>query len=420
MTGFALDGDGFLARSVLGGLLRSARRHADLSGFLAFGGLATLVYWYSAGPDGTALNYFVRLADALLHGRFWLTSGESWLNELVPVAGRFYVVYPPMPAIFLVPLVALFGPDVHQQAASVLAGGVSVGFFWLLARRFAIPSRVAALLTLVFGFGTVLWWASETGTAWVTSHAFAVCFLTAALLLAQLRRAPLLAGLLLGAAMLSRLPVVLAAPYFLAIYGELGSPWRPRELLRGWEPLKAVSFALGLGAAVAVYFAYNAARWGTIFDRGYALIPGVLEDPIYAKHGLFALEYLPRHLFAIFLRSWNYVDDPPFFQPSLWGLGLFLTTPLLLWLLRARLSDRRVAWALVATAAILVPIVTHGNVGIAQFGYRFSLDFQPLLFVVLATVFERGISRLAWVAGAASIAICGYAIWAIGIGFSAY
>ena len=39
---------------------------------------------------------------------------------------------------------------------------------------------------------------------------------------------------------------------------------------------------------------------------------------------------------------WNYVDDPPFLQPTWWGLGLFLTTPLLLWLVRARLQDPRV------------------------------------------------------------------------------
>ena len=36
---------------------------------------------------------------------------------------------------------------------------------------------------------------------------------------------------------------------------------------------------------------------------------------------------------------------------------------------------------------------------LAQFGYRFSLDVQVFLFVILATVFERGMSRLAWLAG---------------------
>ena len=61
--------------------------------------------------------------------------------------------------------------------------------------------------------------------------------------------------------------------------------------------------------------------------------------------------------------------------------------------------------------------MTHGNVGISQFGYRFSLDVQPLLFVILATVFERGMGRWAWAATAVSVVVCAYAIWAISIGF---
>ena len=73
-----------------------------------------------------------------------------------------------------------------------------------------------------------------------------------------------------------------------------------------------------------------------------------------------------------------------------------------------------------ATALVAIPIVTHGNVGLAQFGYRFSLDVQVFLFVILATVFERGMSRLAWIGALASIAICAYGIWAISIDFVAF
>jgi hypothetical protein len=183
---------------------------------------------------------------------------------------------------------------------------------------------------------------------------------------------------------------------------------------------RTVLFGLGMAVPVGAYFLYNLARWGTVLDQGYTRIPGVLEDPIYVKHGIFAIEYIPRHVHAIFLRGWNYVDDPPFFQPSWWGLGLFLTTPLYLWLARARLQDWRVVGSVVAIALVAIPIVTHGNVGVTQFGYRFSLDVQVFLFVVLATVFERGMSRLAWLAGVASIVICAYAIWAISIDFVAY
>ena len=37
--------------------------------------------------------------------------------------------------------------------------------------------------------------------------------------------------------------------------------------------------------------------------------------------------------------------------------------------------------------------------------------------MILATVFARGMSRLAWAASVASVVFCAYGIWAIGIGF---
>jgi hypothetical protein len=74
----------------------------------------------------------------------------------------------------------------------------------------------------------------------------------------------------------------------------------------------------------------------------------------------------------------------------------------------------------VASALVAIPIITHGNVGLAQFGYRFSLDVQVFLWVILATVFERGMSRLAVVASIASIAICAYAIWALSWDFVSF
>jgi len=77
-------------------------------------------------------------------------------------------------------------------------------------------------------------------------------------------------------------------------------------------------------------------------------------------------------------------------------------------------------WAAIGVGLTLIPIVTHGNVGFTQFGYRFALDFQPLLFVVLAIVFRGGMSRVAVAAALASIAINAYAVWAIGAGFVAF
>lgn len=399
-------------------LVDAVRQRPDTLGTLVIVAATTALYLLASSVDRQELDYFVRLADAFIHGRIYLTEAPSWLNELIPRDGVWYVAYPPMPALLLVPFVAIFGPGFHQQVASCLFGGIAVGLTWLVLGRFALTGRVRLGLTVVFGFGTVLWYVAEVGSVWYISHVVAVLFSMAALLLLLDKRWPFLVGLLLGCAAISRLPVGLTAPFFLALIVGLGWPPRlPARGRRGAAIRAGLAFLIGIAIPTAVYLLYNVARWGTIVDQSYVLIPGVLEDPIYAKHGILALEYIPRHIHAIFLRSWNYVDDPPFLQPSLWGLSLFLTTPLLLWLGKARLRDPRVAWAAIGTALALVPIVAHGNVGLTQFGYRFSLDVQPLLWVALATVFERGMSRWAWAASAASVVICAYGIWATSIGF---
>jgi hypothetical protein len=381
--------------------------------------VAATIFLLTTSSERSDHDYFVRLADAFLNGRLYLLEAPSWLNELVPGGGGWYVVYPPVPAVMLLPFVAIYGLEFHQNVASCLYAGVSVGLAWLLFGRFALTVPRRLMLTAVFGFGTVFWYVAEVGSAWYLGHVCAVMFSLAAVLFALDRRWPVLAGLFLGLAAISRLPVALAGPGVLMLLLGIGWPIRlPAD--RGQALRRTVAFGVGMAVPVAAYFVYNLARWGTLLDQGYTLIPGVLEDPIYAKHGIFAIEYIPRHIYAIFLQSWRFVDDPPFLQPDWRGLGLFLTTPLLGWLVRARLQDPRVLGSAVAIALVSIPVITHGNVGLAQFGYRFSLDVQVFLFVILATVFERGMSRLAWLAALASIVICAYGVWAISIDFVSF
>lgn len=409
----------YFDRTQLGELIAWARDHFELSSTVGVAVLVSAIYLYTSSRDRESLDYFVRLADAFLHGRLTLLEAPSWLNELIPAGpGQWYVAYPPLPAVLLVPVVAVFGTDIHEQVVSSILGGASVGLAWLLFGLFAMTIRARVVLTAVFGLGTVLWYVAEVGSVWYLAHVVAVFFMLLALYLAFRGRMPLLVGLFLGFAATSRLPVALSAPFFVAILLRLG--WPPRLPAMRTVVRTILPFAVGLAIPLAVYGLYNVARWGSPFDEGYVRIPGVLDDPIYHDHGILSAWYIPRNLFAMFLRSWNYVDSPPYLQPSWWGLSLLLTTPFYLWLAKARLRDPRVVYALGGAALVAIPIVTHGNVGISQFGYRFSLDFQPLLFVVLATVFERGMSRLAAAAAVASVVVCAYALWAISIGFVAY
>jgi hypothetical protein len=410
---------GYLEQTELAALIRAFGTLPEIvrTGIVTV--VAGAVYLLTTSQEPTDFDYFVRLADAFLHGRLYLLEAPSWLNELVPGGGGWYVVYPPVPAVLLVPFVAFFGTTFPQNVASCLFAAVTVGLAWLLLGRFALTVARRLMLTAVFGFGTVFWYVAEVGSAWYLGHVCAVLFSTAAVLLALDRRWPVVVGVLLGLAAVSRLPIALAGPGVLLLLLGIGWPIRlPTDRMHAVR--STLAFGIGMAVPVGLYFLYNVARWGTLLDQGYTLIPDVLEDPIYIKHGIFAIEYIPRHIYAIFLQSWRYVDEAPFLQPDWRGLGLFLTTPLFLWLLRTRLQDPRVLGSAVAIALVSIPIITHGNVGLAQFGYRFSLDVQVFLFVILATVFERGMSRLAWLAALASIVICAYGIWAISIDFISF
>jgi hypothetical protein len=410
---------GYLEQTELAELIRAFGTKPSVVQTILISTVAAVVFLLTTSKDPVAFDYFVRLADAFLDGRLYVLEAPSWLNELVPGGGGWYVVYPPVPALMLVPFVAVFGVGFPQNVASCIYAGISVGLAWLLFGRFALTVPRRLMLTAVFGFGTVFWYVAEVGSAWYLGHVCAVMFSTAAMVLAVDRRWPMAVGLLLGLAAISRLPVALASLGVLMLLLGIGWPIRiPRDRVE--VARRTVALGLGMAIPVGLYFAYNLARWGTLMDRGYTLIPGVLEDPIYAKHGIFAIEYIPRHLYAIFLQSWRYVDDAPFLQPDWRGLGLFLTTPLLAWIVRARLKDPRVFGSAVAIGLVSIPIITHGNIGLAQFGYRFSLDVQPFLFAILATVLERGMSRLAWLAALASILICAYGLWAISIGFVSF
>lgn len=406
-----------LAGASLVDVLLGPRRPGELAIAVAVAVVVSAIYLLTA-PPSQPIDYFVRLADAFLHGRLYLTEAPSWLNELIPVDEGWYVPYPPMPALVLVPFVAIFGTDLQAQVVSSITGGIAAGLMSLGIGRLGLAGWPRLGLVAVFAFGTVLWWGSSEGSSWLFAQAVAVLFAAAALLLATHGRWPLVVGLFVGCATIARLPVGLTAPFFLALAVGLPLPIGRDDLRRAIRP--GILFAVGLAIPVGVNALYNLARWGTPLDAGYVLIPGVLEDPIYADHGILSIHYVPRHVYAIFLRSFDYQAELPWFRPSWWGLSLFLTTPLYLWLARAPFRDSRVRWALVGTALAAIPIVTHGNVGIAQWGYRFSLDVQVLLFAILALTFARRTSRLAVVAGALAILVNLYGVVAIRNGFVGY
>jgi hypothetical protein len=367
--------------------------------------LAFVAYWLT-GPIDPGGDSYVPLADAFLDGRLSIAQDRPWL-ELVPAPdGGQYSPFPPVPAVLLMPLVAVtrlfpvVEPAPNGYAAVI--GAVNVGLvYWLLGRiGVAFPPR--QLLTAGFAF-TTHWWVAGMGGTHHWAQVVGVLFTLLALHVAVGRRWPALAGLLLGLAAGSRLPMGLALPLLLAMYADR------------WRPSRAhLELLAALAVPALLIAAYNVARFGSPLDFGYARIPsgetGLVTDEPWFRHGLVSPLYIPRHLYAMLLQSFEWVDAAPFLRPSITGLSLTLSAPFLFFAARAwsvRERQPLVPVALASVGLILLPDVMHGSWGFAQFGYRFALDAVPVLVLLLGWAYRDRASP--WLAAAVALGIAAHA-----------
>lgn len=322
------------------------------------------VYLLSS-PGPTPYNYFIHLADAFLHKRLYLTKHPPWLNELVPVGKRYYVVYPFLPAILALPLVFLFGPNFNQTLLSIFLGALNTILFFLILTKLKIEKGAKFWLTALFSFGTIHWFTASVGSAWYLAHISAIFFLFLALQETLGKRREIFVASFLGLAFLSRLPTILSFPFFL------------------WHLKRKTSFLLILSIFILSAFLYNFLRFGRWFEFGYSLIPGILNEPWFKK-GIIHPSYLSRNLRIFFLGLPKWGKKWPFLQPTWSGLALWITTPAFLFAFKASLREKIVFSSWLAVFLTALPGFCHGSWGFTQFGYRFALDFYPFLLLLTA------------------------------------
>jgi len=370
-------------------------------------GAAAAALYAVVGDGQQNTSSFPGLADALLRGQAWIPDPRPWLELAIRPEGGFWVPFPPFPAIALMPIVAIVGPGFDLALASSVAGGVCVALAYGLARDVGATKRNGVWLAVALAVGSELLWGAGEGGHHLFAQVVAMALVFGALRLGVHRRAPLLAGLLLGAAVASRLPAVFAIPAVAALYaGPLGE-WRGKWRSVAWRLVAlAVPIAI-IGIAVT---AYNTARFGSPFEFGYGLIvsghdqqtgcvPATCTYPT-SEHwfadGIESISYIPRSLGHAVFDFFRVTPDAPFLVPTASGLSIVLTMPILGLVALAPWRRPWVAAAGLGIAAALLLDLGHGTWGFTQVGWRFILDVLPLAWFLLSVVAaERGLGRIA-------------------------
>ncbi len=335
-----------------------------------------------------AKGHYVTLAQWMLEGR--LSAAEPVaLDDMVERDGRFYIVFPPLPALMMMPLLAIAPRHVNPVLFTAVFGAANVVLMAAFLRR-ALP-RLGVLpatglvrwLTVGFALGTVHWYSASAGSVWYTSQVCGLTFLLLAAWEATGRGRPALCGFLLALAMCCRPPLAFALPFFAPVIFGLPSDRRLAATLRLAAPL---TVAVGLLALL------NYARFGSLTDFGYTSmkVGGVLKPHL--ERGLFALGHFPRNVYYGFLHMPELTASFPHVKFDPMGNSLFLVSPFLAGVFLAGMEGiwRKAAWG--AMLLVCGVDLLYFSSGFAQFGYRYSLDFAPFIVLLAA----GGIGRAAW------------------------
>lgn len=362
------------------------------------GAIALLVTLIASRFRSTPYDNYVLLAQAFLHGHVWITWPGPYIDALA-YHGQHYVIEAPMPAVLLLPYVAIAGTAANQTLLSVALAGVAVGAAWELGERYGLAHQTNAWMCAFLLAGTDLLWCAMLGDVWFIAHVSAVCFTMLALVELAGKRRGWLVALLAVCAVESRFPLVLAIPVFAVMLRKEGAPAR-----------SIAGFAAVVAAGVGLWIAYNLARFGTVNDISYTA--WYHQDQAGMPTGSpFRLMYLPYELWSFFVQAPVFASSFPWIRPTLSGVALTWTSPALL----IALFARRPAWnvALLWVAALLVagPSFIYYVNGFAQYGMRHALDFIPFLFALMLLAVRDRFTLWMKVLVAYSCAASLYGVW---------
>ncbi len=329
----------------------------------------------------------------------------------------YQVSFPPLPAIVMMPLVAIWGYDVNDTLVTLLFALASVLLFSLWIERLASRGVIATSpgdrlwLAALMAFGTVTWYCSIRGQVWFTALVVGLTIHFAYLWFGEGARRPFWAGVMFGLGVAARTPILFAGLFVpLEAAFERGQPfWR--EGAEGWKrfAVKMFWFALPAAAIGAGLAWFNWIRWDNPLEFGHLYLLEGTRGPT-RDHGLFNTIFLNNNLAAAVTNMPRLMLDAPFMLVTRHGLGLLASTPALFALFgkprrdalpsddpavieRKRL-ERSLFWTMLA---VVLPGLVYQNDGWQQFAYRFSMDFLPLLlglFALRVQKLSRGVKVL--------------------------
>jgi hypothetical protein len=265
-----------------------------------------------------------------------------------------------------------------------------------------IEPRAAPWILAAFFGGTAFWFCLvRTTHVWFFSHIVAVTCILLAIAEALGKGRGFYTGAFLGMAFLSRQLTIYTAIFLLVLLWHHPSFQQNRE-----RAYNLVKFLFPVMVCIGIYFVYNWLRFDNLLETGYAYIyagkdylsagrPDLFLKNRVEQYGLFHPIYIPFNFIHMFVQGFRIEFTSPDFLGGIrmnpFGTSLTFASPFVFAAFMAKWKKSFVSAAWLSIGLTVAHILLYHTNGWRQVNaYRYSLDFLPILILLMAL----GISRI--------------------------
>lgn len=351
---------------------------------------------------GTLLSYncwdsYSLQAMSWLSGRLDMGKNYEWL-ELAVYNGKYYLSFPPLPSVVMLPFVLLFGEKTPSNLVSALYGIFTAMIAYKILKKAGMKRGGAVFFAIAYVWGSNMLWLSTSGGVWFLAQGLNMLLLTACVYFAQQKMrvaAYAMAALAVGCRPFS---VCMFLP--LMAYFYMADKDRPMA-----DRIRGQIRSLIIPAFIALcYMLYNYVRFGNVLEFGHNYLPEFTES----EKGQFSLSYILPNLYNLLLRPVTLRADLTLEYPLFDGFMFYIANPMfLIWfaaVVKDVLQKKLDAVRLCIVIAVLIELLllcAHKTLGGWQFGARYTVDMLPmaLMYLLLKKDEPGGISAFIMAAG---------------------
>lgn len=301
--------------------------------------------------------------------------------ELAVYQGRYYVSFPPVPAVPLFLLTFLFGARVPDALLLQLYALIACLLIYRMLLHAGLSCTRAAIWAFLICFASSLLALLQNGGVWYQAQVLAFLLIIAAM--ERMQHGKPTASLLLFALSVGCRPFHVLYGLLLILWGV----WLSHQ--ENWQQrLRRLIPGICLGICVALgYGVYNWLRFHNPLEFGHSYLPEFSTQ----GGSQFSVGHIATNA-PVFVWGWPFAPTPQGLGLSSFGFSLFIANPILLclviWLLSDLFSQRKSIFSgvlAISFAGHILLLLSHRTVGGYQYGARYFVDCIPYAVFYLAS-----------------------------------